>query len=194
MVREYVSDGRPVIETTGGADPEGGRQAVQLVAGDGALASSAETETVIAMRKSMDEMLAGMRAMAEMLRVTNERMAAMEKTIRTLEKITPQQAVNVGKCVRDRAAELCREYRMGVTVTPVEPGKGSRTDAARFEPNEAKKKELSAEIRKALREMTGARSMREISRIDYETVIAFVMDWEDYDAIQRIRKAGRAGI
>ena len=36
------------------------------------------------------EMAGQMRLLADMLRETNARMAAMEKTIRTLEKVTPR--------------------------------------------------------------------------------------------------------
>ena len=142
-----------------------------------------------AMIRRVDRMTEAIASLAEMLRVTNERMAAMEKVIRTLEKITPQQAGNVNRAIRERAGEICAEYLMGVRITPVVQGVGSVPEAARFEANPEKKKALAAEIRKAVREMTGARSTREIARCDYDTVIAFVMDWDDYDIIQRIRKS-----
>ena len=90
------------------------------------IAPVAAQEIVVhdAAAEAVKEMAAAMSgqisALAEMLRVTNERMAEMEKTIRTLEKVTPQQGLNINRAIRERAAEICQEYRMGVTVTPVE--------------------------------------------------------------------------
>ena len=110
--------------------------------------------------------------------------------MRTLEKVTPGQATNMNKAVRERAAELCRAYRMGVTITPVEQGRGSVPERARFIPNPEKVKKINAAIRKAVSEMTGARTMREVARCDYGTVIEYIMDWDDYETVQRIRRAG----
>ena len=100
--------------------------------------------------------------MADLLRVTNERMAAMEK-------VTPQQASRINACIRDRARDLCEEYRIG---------------------KEERKKEMAvrAAIRKGLAEMTGARNVREIARCDAENVVDFILGWEDYEILQQIRK------
>ena len=129
-------------------------------------------------------------ALAEMLRVTNERMAEMEKTIRTLEKVTPQQAVNINKAIRERAAEICQEYRMGVTVTPVEQGRGSAPERAAFKPNREKLQAVAVAIRRDVRAATGARSMQAVARCDYATVIEMVTDWDDYEKVQTIKKGG----
>lgn len=129
-------------------------------------------------------------ALAEMLRVTNERMAEMEKVIRTLEKVTPRQAGNVNRAIRERAAEICREYRMGVTITPVEPGRGQAPEKARFEPDKEKAKAVGTAIRRDVRAATGARSMQAVARCDYSTVIGMIMDWDEYETIQGIRKKG----
>ena len=43
-------------------------------------------------------------AMADMLRLTNERMAALEQAVRTLEKVTPAQASALNRAMRQRAA------------------------------------------------------------------------------------------
>ena len=144
----------------------------------------------LAMANKIEEMAGLIGSLAEMLRVTNERMAAMEAAMRSLEKVTPAQASNINKCIRERAAEICASYRMGVRITPVEEGHGSRPEAARFEPNPEKAKKLIAAIRKDVKVMTGARTMREVARCDYGTVIDFVMDWDDYETIQKIRRAG----
>ncbi len=134
-------------------------------------------------------------ALAEMLRVTNERMQALEDevrslgaAVRTLEKVTPQQAGRINKAIRERGLELCREYRIGVTVTPVVQGVGSVPEQARFEASAEKAKRISAAIRAEVRTMAGAKTAREVARCDYETVIGYVQAWEDYETIQRIRR------
>ncbi len=58
---------------------------------------------------SLGEML---QSMASMVQVTNERMTEIEKTLRTLEKVTPYQAKTINRLMRERAAEVCLEYRM----------------------------------------------------------------------------------
>lgn len=114
------------------------------------------------------EMAGMIRSLADMLRITNERMAAMEKTIRTLEKVTPQQAHNINKAIRERAAELCGDYRM-----------------------EGSEKPVCAAMRKEIREATGTKSMAGIARCDYESVINMVMDWDSYETMKQIRKKSR---
>ena len=58
-------------------------------------------EMILETGKNIQELLAGMRAMGEMMRVMNERMTAMEQTIRTLEN--PQSRHGV-----DRAASMAK--------------------------------------------------------------------------------------
>ena len=107
-------------------------------------------------------------AMALMLRETNERLAAMEQALRTLEKVTPYQAKTINRLMRERAAEVCREYRM--------PGQ---------------EKKVAGAIRRTVRELTGVKSAQEIARCDYQTVLDTVGTWDRYDVIQKIRKAAR---
>lgn len=111
-------------------------------------------------------------ALAEMLRITNERMAEMEKVIRTLEKVTPQQANNINKAIRERAAEICREYRIAA--------------------GEARR-ETAVAIRRDVRGATGARSMQAVARCDYAAVIEMVSDWDDYEKMKAIKKGAGTG-
>lgn len=124
-------------------------------------------EIILETGKNIQELLAGMRAMGEMMRVMNERMTAMEQTIRTLEKVTPGQAAEINKRIRSRAAEICREYSM------------------------AQGKTVAGAIRKDVREMTGVKTAREIARCDYPAVKEFIDGWDDWDVIQRIRRSGK---
>ena len=52
-----------------------------------------------------------MRSMADMLRATNERMASLEREVRLMTKVTPAQANAINEAIRQRAVELCGEYR-----------------------------------------------------------------------------------
>ena len=152
--------------------------------------SIAEVALIQETGKNVAELLAGMRAMGEMMRVMGERMTAMEATIRTLEKVTPGQAAEINKRIRERAAEICREYSMGsVRGIYVAYGGGESWEAGPqiWQPDPEQLKELTAAIRKDMREMTGVRTAREIARCDYQTVKEFISDWDDYDAIRAIR-------
>ena len=143
----------------------------------------------------MAELLAGMRAMGEMMRVMGERMTAMEATIRTLEKVTPGQAAEINKRIRERAAEICREYSMGSVrgMYLVQAGTDPETEAGPriWQPDPEKLKELTGAIRRDMREMTGVKTAREIARCDYPAVKEFIEGWDDYDVIRRIREKER---
>lgn len=149
--------------------------------------------------QNVQELLAGMRAMGEMMRVMNERMTAMEQTIRTLEKVTPGQAAEVNRKIRERAGQICEEYGIGQegdTLGWVEPGENGEPVEVEykqlpFKPDPERLKELTGAIRKDVREMTGVKTAREIARCDYPAVKEFVESWEDYDVIRGIREKER---
>ena len=137
-------------------------------------------------------------AMAETVRVTNERMGAIEEEmrslreqIRTMEKATPEQAKTINRLIRQRAKDICEEYRIGQTVD-LRPGKG-RPGGFEWAPDPDKAAKLTAAIRADVREMTGVKTAREIARCDVEPVMDFVLGWDDYETIQKIRKGGRMG-
>lgn len=109
-------------------------------------------------------------SMAEMVRQTNERMAALESQVRQLEKLTPGQGAELNRLIRERAAEICRDWRMA-----------------------GAEKEVAGAIRRAVRTYTGARSAREVPRCEWEAVCRMAEGWEDYQVIQRIRKGARDG-
>lgn len=113
------------------------------------------------------QMALQLRGIAEMIRMTNERMTALERTVRMLEKVTPQQAAALNRAIRQRAAEICGDYRI-----------------------EGQEKEVAAAIRKAVRLSTGARSARDIARCDFGPVSEMIRGWEEYRIIKKI-KAGR---
>ena len=153
-----------------------------------------ETGVILETGKNVAELLAGMRAMGEMMRVMNERMTAMEQTIRTLEKVTPGQAAEINKKIRSRAAEICREYQMGEERGMiVASGGGEKWEAVPliWQPDPEQVKELAGAIRRDVREMTGVKTAREIARCDYPAVKEFVESWEDYDVIRGIREKER---
>ena len=153
-----------------------------------------ETGVILETGKNVAELLAGMRAMGEMMRVMNERMTAMEQTIRTLEKVTPGQAAEINKRIRSRAAEICREYQMGEERGMiVASGGGEKWEAVPliWQPDPEQVKELAGAIRRDVREMTGVKTAREIARCDYPAVKEFIDGWDDYDVIRGIREKER---
>lgn len=142
------------------------------------LSVPAETGVMLAnVSEGVAALVRQMQTMADMIRVTNERMAAMEQTIRTLEKVTPAQAAEINAAMRARAREVCAAYRM-VSASGPDP------DAV---------KAVTAAIRKEVRLMTGAKTSREISRCDYRIVMDTVRDWDDYEVIGAIRERRRKG-
>ena len=155
-----------------------------------------ETALIQETGKNIQELLAGMRAMGEMMRVMNERMTAMEQTIRTLEKVTPGQAAEVNRKIRERAAEICREYGMEkvgkLKIDHRADGRmGEIEEQENRRPDPERLKELTSAIRKDVREMTGVKTAREIARCDYPAVKEFIESWDDYDVIMKIRAKER---
>lgn len=137
----------------------------EIVTGEQLPAAMSDREELLQLNREMGERMV---AMALMLRETNERLAAMEQALRTLEKVTPYQAKTINRLMRERAAEVCREYRM--------PGQ---------------EKKVAGAIRRTVRELTGVKTAQEIARCDYQTVLEAVGTWDRYDVIQGIRKAAR---
>lgn len=115
--------------------------------------------------RGVREMAAMIRSQGEMLRIMGERMTAMERTIRTLEKVTPGQVTKINKLIRQRAGDVCEEYRV-----------------------QGNEKAVAALIRKELKTVTGSQAAREISRCDYEAATDIILGWDDYEAMTRIRR------
>ncbi len=105
-----------------------------------------------------------MRGMADMLRATNEEMAALKREVRLLTKVTPAQASAINEAIRARAAELCESYR----ATGCE-------------------KATANAIRRAVRLTTGTNSVRELPRCEYSIALERVRMWDDYKAMRAIR-------
>ena len=121
-------------------------------------------ERMPATRQDMQAMMDALRTMATLLRTTNERMQALEKEVRRLEKVTPGQASTLNALIRARAAEVCRMHRAA----------GCESAAA-------------AAIRKDVKRMCGISSMRELPRRDYGTAETQVRMWDDYQQMKKIR-------
>ena len=117
--------------------------------------------------QSNQQMAILLRGMADMLRMTHERMAALEQAVRQLEKVTPQQAAQLNRMIRVRALDLCEDYRI-----------------------RGRQREVVAQIRKALRTATGARSTRETARCDYPAAAELIRTWDDYPTMKAIRATG----
>ena len=98
---------------------------------DNALKIREESAAVpVELETFMAQALQLMQGMADMVRATNERMAALEQQVRMLEKVTPSQATDLNAAIRQRAAAACQEYRMtGMEMLPPELYQLSRLPA-----------------------------------------------------------------
>ena len=139
---------------------------------DNALKIREESAAVpVELETFMAQALQLMQGMADMVRATNERMAALEQQVRMLEKVTPSQASDLNAAIRQRAAAACQEYRM----TGME-------------------QQVGTAIRKTVRLATGARSVREIARCDYKPVLEMVATWDEYKTMKAIKAQQRKGV
>lgn len=111
------------------------------------------------------QMMDALRVMADMLRSTNERMAALENEVRRLTKVTPAQANELNAAMRRRAAEICEKRRL--------PG--------------CEKETLRA-IRRAVRETCAISGARDLPRCDYKIAMMRVEMWDDFKVIREIRE------
>ena len=110
-----------------------------------------------------------MQSMATMIRATNERMAALEQSVRLLNKVTPAQASAINAAIRERAAELCAEYRAAGCETAV-----------------------GNAIRKELKLTMGVQSVRDVARCEYAVAVQTVRLWDDYRIMKAVKARGRA--
>lgn len=112
----------------------------------------------------LQQMSEAMQTMVMMMRATTETIEALRKQVRLLEKVTPRQAAAINTAIRDRAAQLCRTYRIS-----------------------GKEKAVAAMIRKDMKLAFGAAAVRDLPRCDYENVRQQLQLWDDYKAMKRLR-------
>lgn len=114
------------------------------------------------------ELLSVMQGMAQMIRATHDRMAALEAQVRQLTKVTSAQATSINKAVRQRAEALCREY--GATGC---------------------ERQVADRIRRAIKLGSGASNVREIPACEYKVTMNQVSMWDDYKVIRDIKTKAR---
>lgn len=119
------------------------------------------------MLQAIAQMAKGINDLAMMLRVTNERMDALEKEVRRLTKVTPAQANALNQAIRNRATELCSKHRA-----------------------DGCEKMISGAIRKNLKLGCGISSVRELPRSDFALAIQRIDMWDDYRQIKEIKAKG----
>ena len=123
-----------------------------------------EHEQMIPASQVMDALT----GMAMLLRNTNERMAALEKEVKRLTKVTAAQANDVNDKMRKRAAELAKMHRL--------PGS---------------EKQITNAIRKDVKRLMGIGTARELPRGDYQETIRLIENWDDFDVILKIKREAR---
>lgn len=127
--------------------------------------SPAQTPARIAdVTRAIDQIAQAMQSLANMVRTTNERMAALEQSVRLLTKVTPAQAGAINAAIRDRARELCAAYR-----------------AAGCE------KMAGNAIRRELRLTMGVQSVRDVPRCEYNVALQTVRLWDDYRIMKTMK-------
>ena len=125
--------------------------------------SPAQTPARIAdVTRAIDQIAQAMQSLANMVRTTNERMAALEQSVRLLTKVTPAQAGAINAAIRDRARELCAAYR-----------------AAGCE------KMAGNAIRRELRLTMGVQS--DVPRCEYNVALQTVRLWDDYRVMKTMK-------
>ena len=113
---------------------------------------------------SYGELMHAVNSMAALLRVTNERMAALEAEVKRLTKVTPSQASALNRAIRDRAAAICAKHH----ATGCE-------------------KAMANAIRAAVKHTCGISTARELPRCDYAVAMRQVEIWDDYRKIREIK-------
>lgn len=113
---------------------------------------------------SYGELMYAVNSMASLLRMTNERIAALEAEVKRLTKVTPSQASALNKAIRDRAAAICAKHH----ATGCE-------------------KAMANAIRAAVKHTCGISTARELPRCDYAVAIRQVEIWDDYRKIREIK-------
>lgn len=109
--------------------------------------------------------LGDVRDIANLLRITNERIKALEDEVKRLTKVTPAQASALNRLIREHAALICEKHR----ATGCE-------------------KMIGTAIRKAIKNTCGISSIRELPRCDYSVAIRQVEIWDDYRQVLEIKR------
>lgn len=109
-----------------------------------------------------------MHALAEMARMTSERMTMLERQVSLLTKVTSMQARELNTAIRARAVELAAMYTL--------PGCENA---------------LANAIRRDLRITAGVSSVRELPRCEFKVYMQQVEMWDDYKIVKAIRQKTR---
>lgn len=124
------------------------------------LPRTAEQQMLLA----VEQMARGINDLALMLKVTNDRMDALEKEVRRLTKVTPAQATAINQAIKQRASELCQQRRA-----------------------EGCERLISGAIRKSLKLGCGIGNVRELPRGDFALAMQRIQAWDDYRLIRDIK-------
>lgn len=113
---------------------------------------------------AVNQLAQAMQSMGDMMRMTGERMSAMERELKLLTPVTGVQKGAIHTAIRERAAELCESYH-----------------AAGCE------KSVCAAIRRELRLQFGINNISSLPRCEYQVAMQSVALWDDYKAMKGIK-------
>lgn len=111
-------------------------------------------------------------SMAVSMQRMMEEMQLLRRSVQQLTKVTPAQATELNRLMKETAQALSDRYR----VQAVD--------------------KVTALIRKDVRLRAGIKSMREMPRCEYEAFCSYIALWDDYKKIKALRDKirGAAGV
>ncbi len=102
--------------------------------------------------------------MAVSMQRMTEEMQLLRRSVQQLTKVTPSQATELNRLMRETAQALSDRYR----VQAVD--------------------KVAALIRKDVRLRAGIKSMRDLPRCEYEAFCSYIALWDDYKKIRALRE------
>ncbi|MDD3212193.1 MAG: hypothetical protein PHY64_00870 [Eubacteriales bacterium] len=120
------------------------------------------------MQQAVVQMNTAMQQLANMMAAMSENIHQLTRRMELMEKLTPGQAQELGKAVRERAAALLNLY--GIAQTKRAQGK------------------VQTLIRRELRNAAGVegKSLRDLPKFEYQVALNRVALWDDYDAMMGV--------
>ncbi|MEA4928571.1 MAG: hypothetical protein VB104_07835 [Candidatus Limiplasma sp.] len=129
-------------------------------------------------QRVMGKMLAAMEQMGNMMAAMNESVQRLNRRMDRMERLTPGQAQELGRLIRQRVGVVMQSY--GMLDVPTGDAQAAAKAAKR----------IDALIRRELRNSAGVegRSLRDLPRCDYGLYVKRIALWDDYDAMTEVRK------
>lgn len=113
---------------------------------------------------AVNQLAQTMQSFGDMMRLTSDRMSAMERELKLLTPVTGVQKGAIHTAVHERAAELCESYHAT-----------------------GHEKAVCAAIRRELRLQFGINNISSLARCEYQVAMQSVALWDDYKIMKGIK-------